>query len=100
MSSLLNDLRSAQKIEIRDKGLEDYVRVIQECPPVSNIMLEHLDKMFSRKSIKPTSPTMEQELVYQAGIDKVLAYLRSANERQEKEQQEIRTRGTIEVPVS
>jgi len=96
MSSLLNDLRSHQ-ITASAKATEDYLSAIQECPPVSNAMIEHLKKMYTRKIIKPTSSTMSQELIYQAGIDKIITYLENANTRQEKEQQDIRTKGVMNV---
>jgi len=82
--SSLKDFRSTQIV--------DYQKAVQSCPPVSKLLLEHIKKMFSRRSIKPTEITMQQELVYQAGIDKVIEYLRGQNERQEKAITETRTK--------
>jgi len=75
--SSLKDFRSPQTV--------DYEKALRDCPGVSKQLIAYLERMFSRKSIKPTEPTMQQELVYQAGIDKVLEHLRSQNERQEQE---------------
>ena len=83
----LKDLRSAQIV--------DYEKAVRSCPPVSKALLAHLEKMFSRKMIKPTEPTMQQELVYQAGIDKVIEYLRKQNDRQEREVASTRTKGDV-----
>ena len=82
--SSLKDLRSAQTA--------DYNKALSQCPPVSKQLLAYLDKMFTRRLIKPTEPTMQQELVYQAGVDKVIEHLRSNNERQEKEVASTRTK--------
>lgn len=71
--------------DLRSKHLKDYNTAILKCPPVSKQLLDYLEKMFSKKAIKPTSPTMEQELVYQAGIDQIINHLRNQNARQEDE---------------
>ena len=91
MSSSLKDLKS----RIRDKpdeAIEAYQRALNECPPVSSALLAYLDKMFARRKIKPNDPTMQQELVFQAGIDNVVMHLRSQNERQERNVKQIRTK--------
>lgn len=82
MSSLLDDLRLQQ--HTKAKQLVDYEKTISECPPVSKALIQYIERMFSRKLILPTSPSMQQELVYQAGIDKVIAHLRSQNDKQER----------------
>ena len=63
----------------------EYQKEIAQCPPISKLLLAHLRKMFSRPTLKPTKDTMAQELIYQHGIDKVLDYLETVNERQENE---------------
>lgn len=86
--SLLNDLRSKNEIinkVIQDTKISDYNKMLLTCPPISERLLQYLEKMFSRRYIKPNDPCMQQELVFQAGIDKVIQHLRSQNERQEKE---------------
>ncbi len=75
MSSLLDDFKLSRSTEYR--------KLEQECPPISQQLLGHLDKMFARKTILPTSPTIGNELIYQAGVEKVLDYLRRQNGRQE-----------------
>lgn len=87
--SLLNDLKSKQK----KKSLDDvaYARALQDCPPVSAALLAYLDKMFARKYIEPNNPNMSQELIFQAGIDKIKNHLRTQNDRQEKEIRDNRT---------
>lgn len=88
--SLLNDLRSKSN-PIKDEVTEAYNRTLRECPPVSAALIAYLEKMFARRYIKPNEPMMQQELVYQAGVDKVIQHLRSQNERQEKEIKNPRT---------
>ena len=89
--SLLDDLKSKHLTKDKD-SLSNYNKAIRECPPVPKALLEYLDRMFSRKMIRPTSPTMEQELVYQAGIDNIIQHLRSQNDRQEQEIRQSRTK--------
>ena len=81
MTSLLDDLKSRQPIKTT---LADYQKSLSECPPVSKALIEYLERMFSRKVINPTSASMQQELVFQAGIDSVLLHLRNRNDRQEE----------------
>jgi hypothetical protein len=87
--SLLDDLRSKTNT-VGDT--EAYKKALGDCPPVSAGLLAYLDKMFSRRSIKPNEPTMQQELVFQAGVDKVLQHLRGQNERQEQDIRSQRTK--------
>ena len=91
MHSLLQDLRSKNR-ETTDNAAEAFNKALRECPPVSAALLMYLEKMFARKQIKPNDPTMQQELVFQAGIDKVVMHLRSQNDRQENEIREARTK--------
>ncbi len=91
MSSLLEGLRSRNKAA-PDLHLDAYQKALRECPPVSAALLAYLDNMFARKPIPPTSPSLQQELVFQAGIDKVLMHLRSRNEQQERNIRETRTK--------
>lgn len=86
--SLLEDLRSRQK---SDKTLM-YQQVVDECPPISKALLVYLEKLFARKTIHHLEPMMQQALVFQAGIDKVINHLRSRNEAQEKEIKSTRTK--------
>lgn len=89
MPSLLQDLRSKNR-DSTDTVAEAFNKALRECPPVSAALLMYLEKMFARKQINPTNPSMQQELVYQAGIDKVVMHLRSQNDRQEREVRETR----------
>lgn len=86
MSSL-----GSSKSKLIDQRVQSYIEATQQCPPVSKALIAHLDKMFSAKSIPPTSPSMQQELVFQAGIEKVKDYLKDQNARQERDIKEIHT---------
>lgn len=74
-----------------DARVKDYTDAIHSCPPVSKALIAHLDRMFSRKTVLPTSPSMQQELVFQAGIEKIKDYLKEQNARQERETSELQT---------
>lgn len=91
MGSLLEDFRSKNK-QKADASLDEYNAACRTCPPVSQLLLDHLDMMFSRKDVHHTDPTMSQQLIIQAGIDKVIKHLRRQNDRQEKEAREARTK--------
>jgi hypothetical protein len=88
--SLLNDLRSRNSTP--DEVTDAYDKAVRECPPVSASLIAYLEKMFSLKYIKPNVPTMQQQLVFQAGQDRIIKHLRSQNERQEQEVRSIRTK--------
>ena len=89
--SLLSDLRSKTK-QTAEANTKDYQKALRECPPVSASLVAYLEKMFSRRQIKPNDPTMQQELVFQAGVDKVIMHLRSQNDMQEQRVREERTK--------
>lgn len=91
MSSLLEDLRS-KKMTTVDAQAEAYNKALLDCPPVSAALIVYLNRMFARRYIKPNDPTMQQELVFQAGIDKVVQHLGNQNDRQEKEIRDSRTK--------
>ncbi len=75
------------------RSVEECQKMIEGAPPVSVMLLDYIERMFKAKAINPTSPTMQQELIYQAGIEKVKMHLRSLHEQQSK-RSGIPTNGT------
>lgn len=68
----------------RGKGLKEYEQLIEEAPPVSAALLRHVQNMFTPPDLQPGDPTMEQKLIFQHGIERVLKYLKNLHDRQEK----------------
>ncbi len=91
MSSLLDDFKSKQAIKQLEQD-KAYDVAVRECPPVSRQLLAHLDKMFHRRQIPPTSPSLANELIFQAGINQIKDYLRMQNSRQEEDFINTRTK--------
>jgi hypothetical protein len=69
---------------LRGKGLKDYEQMIEEAPPVSAALLRHMQKMFTAPDVPPGDPALEQKLVFQHGIERVLNYMKNLHDRQEK----------------
>lgn len=78
------DPRESALENFRGKGLKEYEQVVADAPPVSAALLRHIQNMFSPPEIPPGDPTMEQKLVFQHGIERVLRYMKSLHDRQEK----------------
>ena len=78
---------------LRGKGLKEYEQMIEAAPPVSAALLRHIDNMFVPPDIPPDDPAMEQKLVFQHGIERVLKYLKNLHDRQEKYAKEKFNRG-------
>lgn len=66
------------------KGLKEYEQLQAGAPPVSEALLRHMNKMFTPPDLQPGDPAMEQKLVFQHGIERVLKYMKSLHDRQEQ----------------
>jgi hypothetical protein len=71
---------------------DSYQKFIRQCPSIHPALVDHLDRAFAAPPVKPTDPNMANHLIYQAGIEKVKAYLRSQMQRQEAQAQKERQR--------
>lgn len=65
---------------------------VAQCPPVSKVLLEHLKQMFAPRQLKPSDPSLVNELVMQHGVERVIKYLEARNAEQEKNTRESFTK--------
>lgn len=71
--------------DLRQKRLDDFLQKIDNFPPVSAQLVAAVSAMFTPEKIHPSDPQMANKLIYQAGIDSVIDFLRKRHERQEAE---------------
>jgi len=71
--------------DFKNKRLQDYEQRVSQAPPISAALLQHMESMFVPERLNPDDPYMNNKLVFQAGINRVLDYMRGLHERQEKE---------------
>jgi hypothetical protein len=81
--------KSGSPLEVtRHRTLADYQQKVAEAPPVSKALLKHIESMFVPPDVSPGDPSIKEKLLFQHGIERVLKYIRSLHERQEKELQD------------
>ena len=69
---------------LRGRGLKEYEQIQEGAPPVSAALLRHIENMFTPPDVSPGDPAMEQKLVFQHGIERVIKYLKNLHNRHEK----------------
>ena len=67
----------------RENAVNDYRKIIDQAPPVSALLLLHLNRMFTAPELSPGDPELSQKLIYQHGIERVLKYLKGVHDKQE-----------------
>lgn len=74
--------------DYRRKSVKDYEHTIDNAPPISRAMLDHMNTMFAPPEIPPGDPSIKEKLLFQHGIERVLNYMRGLHDRQEKDVRE------------
>jgi hypothetical protein len=69
---------------LRQKSLKDYEQVVENAPPISRALLDHMNKMFVAPEVPPSDPQIKEKLLFQHGIERVLNYMRGLHDRQER----------------
>lgn len=76
----------------RHKVLSDYNRHVAGAPPLSKALLSHLKITFYPPDVDPGDLNISEKLLFQHGIQRVLKYMETLHDRQEKEIQTERAR--------
>ena len=66
----------------RHKAVHEYQKTIESAPPISALLLLHLNQMFSPPELNPGDPEISQKLIYQHGVERVLKYLKGVHDKQ------------------
>jgi hypothetical protein len=76
----------------RRGSIKDYEQIVDNAPPISRALLDHMQKMFVAPEIPPGDPQIKEKLLFQHGIERVLKYMGGLHARQEQTAQKERGR--------
>lgn len=69
-----------------------YKEALKACPPVPMALVDHLDRVFVDPTWTPTMQSFQEQLIFQAGVNKVKRYLKDRLLSQEAAARAARTK--------